>query len=332
VIAHLANNPHHAFCYRVAVAHPCVAVLHDVVLHPLLAGFADSEERIPMFEAPLEEEYGDAGRKLADLKRLRVADGLEHYLFPLVGRVARGSRALIVHGGDALRRVAPLAPGVPARVVPHLALKAPPGLEDVDRAGARSRLGLPAEAFVVAHVGFLTPAKQPAAVIEGYARLRREVPEALLVLVGQDQAAGRDLLEALGVGDASRSLGFASLTDLHLALRAADAVVSLRYPTTGEASGTAVRALAEGRALVTSNLGWFSDLPDDAVRRVAVDGDQAEDVAAHLTRLAGDPGEREAMEAAAGAYARTVLDPDRCARGYLEAAATTARPGSGRPA
>ena len=49
-----------------------------------------------------------------------------------------------------------------------------------------------------------------------------------------------------------------------------DVCVSLRAPTMGETSGTAMRALSLGKPLVVSDLGWFAELPDGVVRKVPV--------------------------------------------------------------
>ena len=46
-------------------------------------------------------------------------------------------------------------------------------------------------------------------------------------------------------------------------MAACDACINLRAPTMGETSGTAVRALALGKPLVVSDVGWFAELPDE---------------------------------------------------------------------
>ena len=51
-----------------------------------------------------------------------------------------------------------------------------------------------------------------------------------------------------------------------------------------------------------------------------MDGDQTAEVAAHLLRLAADPGSRERLEDRAREYARTVMDQRRCAGLYLDVA------------
>jgi glycosyltransferase involved in cell wall biosynthesis len=50
-----------------------------------------------------------------------------------------------------------------------------------------------------------------------------------------------------------------------------DVLVNLRYPTMGETSGSVMRALSLGKALVVSDVGWFAELPDDVALKVPVD-------------------------------------------------------------
>jgi glycosyltransferase involved in cell wall biosynthesis len=323
VVAHLANNLQHVFAYRVARNHPCVAVFHDLVLHPVLASFADGDERIGMYEEPLAAELGAPGRRLAARRRLRIAGGHESYLFPLSGHVARSSRVAIVHSEDSRRRLAPAAGETPVQMVPHLALAPPPSVAGTDRPRARSALGLPGNAFVVGQLGFLTPPKQPEAVLDAFARLRARVPHALLLLVGRDETDGAmaALVRERGLQDAVRTTGFVSLEDLHRALAAVDVVVSLRFPTAGESSGTVIRALTAGRPMVVSDHGSFAELPDAAARKVPIDGRQTDVLTEHLLTLAADAAGREEMGKAAVTYARTALDPGRCAEGYLQAIA-----------
>ena len=51
-------------------------------------------------------------------------------------------------------------------------------------------------------------------------------------------------------------------------MAACDIHVSLRSPTMGETSGTAIRALSLGKPLVVSDVGWFSELPDGVALKV----------------------------------------------------------------
>jgi glycosyltransferase involved in cell wall biosynthesis len=189
----------------------------------------------------------------------------------------------------------------------------------VGRAEARARLGFDDDAFLVGHFGFITPAKQPAAVLGGFARLVSDLPTTRLLMIGADHTGGTldRLWRRYGLGDKVKLTGHVDLTRFYLYLKAVDVVVNLRYPTAGESSGTFARALAEGRVVIVNNLGSFGEIPPDVALKVEPDGDQAQEVGAHLLRLAGSPDYRRGIETMARQYAATVLDPVRCRDLYL---------------
>ena len=67
----------------------------------------------------------------------------------------------------------------------------------------------------------------------------------------------------------------------------------------GETSGSVIRALSLGKPLLVSDVGWFSELPDDAVLKVPVDEHEVRVIAAALG-VAADHG--ASLGAAARAY------------------------------
>jgi glycosyl transferase family 1 len=84
--------------------------------------------------------------------------------------------------------------------------------------------------------------------------------------------------------------------------------VSLRSPTMGETSGTAIRALTLGKPLVVTNVGWFAELPEGVALKVSVGTHEIDDLAASLRLLAERPDARAAMGAAARELATTEHD------------------------
>jgi glycosyltransferase involved in cell wall biosynthesis len=330
VIYHLGNNPAHRFVYEAARGRPGIAVFHDFTMHHLIDWMHWGPPRRDLrgYRDALTRELGpELGERLATLHGTDVVSEFEKFLWPLNGELARGSRAIVVHNHDAAERMREIAPAVPVRVIPHHAGSPPPEVAGVTRAEARARLGLPAEAFLVGHFGYVTRPKQPGAVVGGFARLARRRQDALLLMVGADNSGGGldRVIDRNGMRGRVRPVGYVGLTRFYLYLKAVDAVVNLRYPSAGESSGTVSRALAEGRATIVNDLGSFSELPDDATLKVEIDGDQPEQVGAHLIRLAEDPAFREGIELAARRYALTELDPIRCRDRYLEVATRTPR-------
>lgn len=327
VFYHLGNNPFHTFAYRASLRWPGVAVMHEVVLHHLVEHLLlkDGRNDLATYRRLLEDEYGEAGRTLAALYPEEAYSDFERFLFPLSGHVVRASRAVVVHTELARERVLAAAPSVPVTVIPHHAGRPPPELDRVSREDARARLGLPREAFLVGQFGFITRPKQPAAVLGGFERLVERHPDALLLVVGENQVGVgvEEMLRRRGLTGRVRLTGYVDLPRFHLYLKAVDAVVNLRYPSAGEASGTFTRALAAGRAAIVSNLGAFADVPSDVCLKVEVDGDQAGEVGLHLIRLAEDPAFKAGMEQRAREYAASALNPERCADLYMEVARRT---------
>jgi hypothetical protein len=102
-------------------------------------------------------------------------------------------------------------------------------------------------------------------------------------------------------------------------MAACDACVSLRAPTMGETSGSAIRALSLGRPLVVSDLGWFAELPDSVALKVPVDDDEIPALAAALELLASSEPTQLAMSEAARDYVHREHDLGHVAGDYVAA-------------
>jgi glycosyltransferase involved in cell wall biosynthesis len=178
---------------------------------------------------------------------------------------------------------------------------------------------------VIASLGKFNSAKRIPQLLHAYARLRRRFPEALLVLAGDGigDAQLRIRLDALGLEAGKHVLlrGYVPADEFSSLGAAADICVSLRSPTLGETSASAVAALTVGTPLVVSDVGWFRELPDSVVAKVPPDEWEVEHLAAVLELLASDADLRRKMGLAGRTYARRELDVERSADGYAAALA-----------
>ncbi len=102
-------------------------------------------------------------------------------------------------------------------------------------------------------------------------------------------------------------------------MAACDACLNLRAPTMGETSGSVVRQLSLGKPVVVSDVGWFSELPDDVALKVPVDEHEVETLHAALELLATHERVRRAMGEAAAELARREHDLERVAELYAAA-------------
>src|SRR5262249_3789674 len=147
--------------------------------------------------------------------------------------------------------------------------------------------------------GHLTESKRAPQLLAAFARLRTRRPDARLLLVGD--APERTRPPELGEGVVRET--WVDEHRLWALMAACDACVSLRYPTMGETSAIAIRALSLGKPLVVSDVGWFSELPDEVALKVPVDEREVDTLAAELQLLADDDARRAEMGRAARAYA-----------------------------
>jgi len=217
-----------------------------------------------------------------------------------------------------------------AKVPHHLSLGT---IEDQD--AARAALGLPPSGLIFASFGFITPAKRLDVALRAFARLRREVaPDALYLLVGEvspyyDFAN----LLASGLSDGVVLVGRTELPDFLRHMAAADVAVNLRYPSAGETSGTLIRLLGLGKAVVVSNTGAFAEIPDGCCAKIDLDATEEELLFAVLRALATDPELRRRMGDNARRHVAAHHTLEGSARGYADfvRAIAAERPAPFRP-
>jgi glycosyltransferase involved in cell wall biosynthesis len=297
---------------------PGVVVLHDYVLHHLVAGLTLGRgDRLAYLDA-MQAEAGPVGRLLAH----GVIDGLlpplweqRPHEFPLSAPVVELSTGVLVHSRYVEGRVREDGWTGPVWRVPLAAPLPPPP-------GEPPTLPRDADPLIVS-VGHLNTAKRIPELLRAFARLREGRPEAMLVLAGAP-AQGFDVsgqIDQLGLEDGRDVVQLDYVSDelLWELLRASDVCVTLRFPTMGETSAAAVRALALGRPLVVTDVGWFSELPDEAALKIPVGPTEVDALTAGLESLAADPARREAMGRAALDHARTEHDLEHTADLYQAA-------------
>ncbi|MHB8642888.1 MAG: glycosyltransferase family 4 protein [Gaiellaceae bacterium] len=309
---HIGNNPEsHAWIVEQLRRRPGVVVLHDFVLHHLVAGMTLGHKDGPGYLAAMERDAGIAGRLLG----LGVIDGCIPPLwevrpedFPLCGEVLDLATGVIVHSHYVEERVRARFAG-PVWHIPHPAWHAP------EVAPVRIE-GDP----VVGAFGNMNPSKRVPQLLDAFERFRVSQPNARLLLVGA-AAPGFDLewrVAHEGLRGAVVQEDYVDEERLWALMAGVDVVASLRSPTMGETSGTAIRALTLGKPLLVSDVGWFSELPDSVAVKAAVDDREADRLAEGLERLA-DPAVRIEMGEAARALAHDLHDVARVADLYAAA-------------
>jgi glycosyltransferase involved in cell wall biosynthesis len=312
---HVGNNPDaHSWIVDALRRSPGVVVLHDFVVHHLVAGMTIGRRDGHGYLDAMEREHGVVGRLLAHGvldKRIPPLWESRPENFPLAGFVLENATGLIVHS----RTVHDLARAAgyerPIWVVPHPAWPVP-----------SLRPERIADGPVVGCFGVVNSSKRIPELLRAFARVRARHPEATLLLVGPT-SPGFDLdrrLQRLGLeSEGLHREGWVDERRLWSLMAGVDVCVNLRHPTMGETSGSAIRSLSLGKPLVVSEVGWFAELPGDVALKVPVGGDEVEALDAALELLVTRGDVREQMGGAASELARREHDLDRVADLYAAA-------------
>jgi glycosyltransferase involved in cell wall biosynthesis len=304
---HVGNDAEaHGWIVDALRRRPGVVVLHDFVLHHLVVGLTFARGDAAGYLAAMEREGGLVGRllayavldnKLPPLWETRPED------FPLAGEILAHATGLIVHSHYVEERARAIDYPGPIVRIPHPAWPVP-------AIAATQIEGEP----LFGCFGHLNETKRINELVSAFARLRERHPGARLLLVGS--LAVR--LARLELPEGVEHRDYVPEEELWSLMAACDAIVSLRSPTMGETSGSAIRALSLGKPLVVSDVGWFAELPGQAVIKVPVDEREEGTLAAALEALT-DEGVRRTMGAAAKELVEREHRLDRVAEAYAAA-------------
>jgi glycosyltransferase involved in cell wall biosynthesis len=298
---HVGNDPQeHGWIVEALERRPGVVVLHEFVLHHLVSGITLARGDVEGYCAALEREAGQEGRELG----LAVQQGRIEPLwetraqeFPLAHGVLDAATSLIVHSDYVEGLARDAGYDRPIWRVPMPAWPVPPTVpESID--------GSP----VLGCFGHVNESKRIPQLLEAFARLG---PDARLLLVG----SWSPRLPLIELPPSVIRRDYVAEHELWRLLAACDAVVSLRWPTMGETSASAVRALSVGKPLIVSDVGAFRELPDEVAIKVPVGDGEIDALLEAIRRAVGN----EQMSDAATRVASTEHRLDRTADLYAEA-------------
>jgi glycosyltransferase involved in cell wall biosynthesis/SAM-dependent methyltransferase len=325
----VGNNPDHVYLYDLALRHPGVAVLHEFNLHHLVA---EATIRRGDWDGYLREaEYNGGAAALAYARRVRALEvGPDYDNLPMNRRLLESSRGLIVHSRFMEEQVRRAGWALPIAVIPHGA-----AIPETRRQEYRRRLGVDETTPLIGIFGYLKPYKRIDQALRAFQRLIRIEPRARMILVGEEhpELPVRRLIASLGLESHARVLGYVPIEDFQQYIGAVDVCVNLRYPTVGESSGTLLRALGLGRAVIVSEVGSFAELPDEVCLKVPVDSSEVDFLFEYLNLLVSRPSAARAIGERARQYVEQQCGWD-CVAGryaeFLEAVAGGRRPAAGR--
>jgi glycosyltransferase involved in cell wall biosynthesis/SAM-dependent methyltransferase len=306
---HLGNNTHHGFVYEAALRHPGVVAMHESNLHHLIA---DITIRRDDWDAYLRAcEYEGGPDALAYARRVRALEvGPDYEGLRMTRRVLESARAAVVHSQFMVDELHAAGFAGPIARIPHGAW-----IPEAGHNAWRYRLGIDEATPLIGIFGFLKPYKRIAESLRAFRRLLRVTPAAKMILVGEPHPEFplQSLIRGLGLSAAVRVMGFTPIDDFTGYMAACDIVLNLRYPTVGESSGSLLRALGLGKAVLVSGIGAFREFPDDVCLKVPVGAGEEDLIFEYLNLLASRPDVARALGERAARYVKEECNWDRVA-------------------
>lgn len=301
VLYFLGNSEHHVHEEHMLHTRPGAVFLHDARLTIL---YSEMARRHPDL---LAESFGSVlhrmypGRYPAEMGGAGYLPLPEEVLFGvlMVADVATRATRLLVHSTHAADLVELDTGRRPDVLFPIPSPSFVPESRQLGRPGEpRDASALP----LVSSFGFVSPAKRSEVLLA----CMEEVPEAGLALVGH---SGTEFLDALRASARTRGIssrvevtGKVDDVDYQGFLCRTAVAVQLRMSTNGESSASVAETLAAGIPTVVTDIGTFSEYPDDVVVKVPVDIDTA-GLASVLRGLLADRDRMSALADAGRRYA-----------------------------
>lgn len=312
---HMGNNVYHWYMVDIIRKHAGIVMIHDVNLTglALFETQHDGRELIKIGECERDKKY------LEHIKNYLNGSPFEEFNYPLNGYVINPASGIIVHSDYARKEVYNKNIGKIVKTILHYADPAP-CIQNSE--SLRVKYGFKKDDILIASFGHIAPTKRPAEILKAFARLVKENTAGNLkyLLVGQlhDESL-LELIEKLEIKDYVRVTGYTSEEEFSEYNAICDICVNLRYPYKGENSGTLARTLACGKPVIVTDIGSFSEIPDNACIKVSANtASEIDEIYSALKILAENPALREKYGAAAAEYVREYLDIDKIALEYRD--------------
>ncbi len=324
VLYQMGNNPYHVYARDMALQVPGVIVLHEFNLHYLAADATVLRNDWDTYLRELERDGGAAA--LEHARRARRGEvTLEFDRYAMNRSLIEASLGVIAHSHYVEGLIRKDGHANPVAVIPHGVAPACP-----DREPGRKRLELAPDQPLFGAFGFLKHYKRIHSVIESFSRLTRYRPEARLILVGEEHPHYplRPLIRDLGQEERVRILGHVPLNEFTEYIAACDVCLNLRYPTAGETSGSLLREMSLARPVIVSDVGAFSELPDDTCIKIPAGPESSEPewLFEYMNTLVNRPDLARALGQSAACHVRRECNWEKVAARYIDFLSTFAKP------
>lgn len=327
VIYHIGNNTEfHKDIYLTALKFPGIVVIHDYSIHHLIANLTVGKGDWEGYINEMKYNYGEEGEHFARLSaqgKMRVMWESDRTLeYPANRRLLECSRGAIVHSYMAEESLKTVKPNQFIQYAPLFATNIE-SIRHEQKLELRKKYNISENAVVFSSFGFVSKAKRIESVLKALKKLSPE-KEVVYLVVGQEEEGAHEisnLIKQLKLDNICRHVGFVSLEEFKEYIMLSDVCINLRYPTQGETSASLLRILGYGKPALVSDIGSFSEFPDNFTIKISCGDEQKEinEIAEALDRFLKDENLASVMGLEALSYVERHHTVSETSASYIKA-------------
>ncbi len=307
----------HGEIYRYAMEVPGLIILHDWILHHLVAGTTLGKQKKETYFRQVEANHGFvAMEKARNALREDRAEEI-FFTYPMNQTLLRKSLGVVVHNQWTANRIMSNISDLPVAVIPHLISLDEP--EDLDTVSFKREKGIGTFPLLTC-LGHMTRAKRIEQVVRACKVLHDCGIHYRLALIG-DQKKDFNLsalINRYGLQEQVILTGYVDDQEFLSWIKATDVCINLRYPTAGETSGTLLKAMNFGKPVVVSHIAQYDEIPDGCCVKVDLGEYEEALLARYLQLLIEDSRLRRSIGSYAQSYIRWFADPGKVAVEYRD--------------
>ena len=236
----------------------CFVELHDVALHHLVAGHTGARNESSHYASWLRHNYGnDTCSRLLSAP----SEAVDFLTFPCSEIILGGCAGVIVHSEFA------------KSLLINAGLLSPIWVVDLIIDPFSTISNTPSKKDSILKIGVFGGVQKNRRIdwiINTIANLDQDIQQNIALdiygEIDEDCIYLQNLSASMNSKSSVKFHGRVDLDQFNAALQSTDLCVALRSPTMGETSAVVSKALSAGIPLVTSNIGWYSELPPPIIK------------------------------------------------------------------
>jgi glycosyltransferase involved in cell wall biosynthesis len=313
ILYHVGNSQSHEYIYECLQRYPGIVVLHDMFIHGLIWSCTLAKGDQKGYIAEFLQMYGEKGPKIAKMAMDCQSFVDIEFKYPLIKKILNSSKGIMVHSRYGRKIV---LDDKADTFVKKIGFPIKSSNDKVDCINIRKNLGISSDALVIGSYGFISGHKRMPVILRAFKKFHERYPKSVLLVVGEDNIRLKSMIKGYNVKHVIQT-GYVTSKKMYEYMHISDICINLRYPTAGETSASLLRLMDMDKPVIVSNIGWFSELPDDCCIKIDINDYEEDTLLEFLYVLASDMILREKIGKNAKTYIMKECDPYKVAEEYF---------------